>query len=158
MSSKQGFLQEDDRKLGSTYVQYMFQLSFASTATTIISGAVAERIKLNAYILLAMLHTLLYSISAFWVWNEHGFLARLGFFDFSGSCVVHISGGASALAAAWLLGPRSGRFAQTQQPMLSSPVTTLTGTLLIWWAVLGFNSGSTMGIAGQSVTAPTHWH
>lgn len=116
---------ESNGKMGSDYSHYFFQFSFATTATTIVSGAVAERMKLHSYMIFSFLNTLVYCFPASWVWNmgsqpwveglgfwEHtgGFLYRFKFFDFAGVSVVHTTGGASALVAAYMLGPRKGRF------------------------------------------------
>jgi len=91
---------------------WMFQLSFAATAATIDSGAVAERMQFVPYIIYSGLMTsVFYPVVCHWCWDSNGWLAKMDFHDFAGSCVVHLVGGASALAAAWFVGPRIGRFA-----------------------------------------------
>ena len=137
----------DEAVLGNLYTHYFFQFSFATAATTIVSGAVAERMRLDAYMIFSCLNILVYSLPACWAWAPQGFLAKLGFFDFAGACVVHMSGGASALVAAGMLGPRLGRFTDPDAFEMSSPVTALTGTFMLWWAWLAFNCGSTFGIS-----------
>ena len=138
--------------MGSFYSHYVFHFSFATAATTIVSGAVAERMKLTAYMIFSAVNTFIYALPASWVWNTpHGFLGALGFYDFAGAAVVHMVGGSSALAAAWVLGPRYGRFGDRSDSYgMSSPVTALTGTFMLWWAWLSFNCGSTFGISGDS--------
>uniref|UniRef100_A0A914WDK1 Ammonium transporter AmtB-like domain-containing protein n=1 Tax=Plectus sambesii TaxID=2011161 RepID=A0A914WDK1_9BILA len=141
------FTPPGDAHTGTHYTHYIFQFSFASTATTIVSGAVAERMKLKGYMLFSIFNTIIYSFSAGWAWCATGFLARLGFFDFAGGIVVHTCGGASALAATIVLGPRSDRFRKDRTPDgLNSPTTALTGIFMLWWAFLGMNCGSTYGI------------
>uniref|UniRef100_A0A914V2I2 Ammonium transporter AmtB-like domain-containing protein n=1 Tax=Plectus sambesii TaxID=2011161 RepID=A0A914V2I2_9BILA len=136
---------------GRQYAHYVFQLSFATAATTIVSGAVAERMQLQAYMLFAIVNTFGYCLPAMWAWHHNGFLGSIGFFDFAGGCVVHGTGGASAFVAAYVLGARYKRFARAGEEAVhytaSSPVTALTGLFMLWWAWLGFNCGSTFGIS-----------
>ena len=141
---------KDTRTMGTFYAKYMFQFSFATAATTIVSGAVAERIKLEAYMIYSFLNVFVYCLPACWAWSSLGWLGRLGFYDFAGACIVHMNGGASALVSALMLGPRHGRFERPQEYGMSSPVTALTGTFMLWWAWLAFNCGSTFGISGVS--------
>ncbi|GFU07041.1 putative ammonium transporter 3 [Nephila pilipes] len=97
---------------GGVFATFIFQLSFATTATTIVSGAMAERADFNAYILFSFVNTITYCIPAGWMWGQHGFLKKLGAIDFAGSCAVHLTGGASALVAAIMLKPRLHRYDQ----------------------------------------------
>lgn len=134
---------------GSAFVHYVFQFSFATTATTIVSGAISERVKLHAYNLFSFFNTLVYCFPASWAWNGQGWLQALGFFDFAGSCVVHTVGGTSALVATLMMGPRMGwSKSDKRSRAMSSPVTALTGAFMLWWAWLGFNCGSTFGVSG----------
>lgn len=95
----------------SEIIFILFQAMFASTAVTIISGAIAERTRYSTYLLIALLiSVLIYPIQAHWVWNSEGWLAQMGFIDFAGSTVVHSVGGWAALAAIMIIGPRLGRF------------------------------------------------
>lgn len=113
---------EKGPKWGTEYAHYFFHFSFASTATTIVSGAVAERMKFTSYIIFAFYNTLIYCIPASWAWNGAGWLAQRGFFDFAGTCIVHYGGGASAFVAAHMLGPRLNRFDNPDAYAVSLPI------------------------------------
>ena len=140
----------EESKIGHVYSQYFFQLSFATTATTIVSGAMAERIKLKAYILYSFLNTLTYSFPAHWIWDENGFLYTMGAVDIAGCSAVHLVGGVSGLVATMMLKPRSGQFDKISPPkQMASPTNVLLGTFMLWWGWLGFNCGSTFGITGM---------
>jgi Amt family ammonium transporter len=132
------------------YAKFFFQLVFAGTAATIVSGAVAERIKFGAFIAFSFLITgVLYPITGHWIWGG-GWLASLGFWDFAGSTVVHSVGGWAALAGVLVLGPRLGKYARDGRvnpiPGHSMPLATL-GALILWLGWFGFNPGSTMAAA-----------
>lgn len=125
----------------------LFQLGFAIACISIVSGAVAERMNFKAYVLIAAFLTLfLYPISGHWVWNADGWLAQMGMKDFAGSAVIHLLGGSAALAIAWILGPRKGRytdgsvnvFAPSNIPLASA------GVFVLWFGWFGFNAGSTL--------------
>ena len=125
--------------------KFFFQLAFAGTAATIVSGAVAERIKFLAFFVFSLLLVgISYPITGHWIWGG-GFLAELGFYDFAGSTVVHSVGGWAALIGAILLGPRIGRY---QQRPIAMPGHNLSlsalGCLILWLGWFGFNPGSTM--------------
>ena len=108
IGSDQFFLSEAD---SSTYRDWMFQVVFAATAATIVSGAMAERTKFKGYLVYsAFISGLIYPISGHWIWSGAGWLGNLGFHDFAGSTVVHSVGGWAALVGAWLLGPREGKY------------------------------------------------
>ncbi|XP_076241966.1 ammonium transporter isoform X2 [Calliopsis andreniformis] len=140
----------NDKLLGPKCAAFIFQLSFATTSTTIVSGAMAERCNFKAYCLFSFLNTIVYCIPAGWVWGDHGFLKKLGAIDIAGSGVVHIVGGGSALACAIMLGPRLGRYDNGIDPLpLGNPVNAIMGLFVLWWGWLAFNSGSTYGISGQ---------
>ena len=138
---------------------FLFQTMFCSTATTIVSGAVAERIRFKAYMLTAALTSgLIYPLFGHWVWNgleadrTLGWLGALGFVDFAGSTVVHSIGGWVALAALLVIGPRLGRF-PPGRPMQrfsgSSLPLSVLGAMLLWFGWLGFNGGSTLELNDQ---------
>ncbi|XP_076653909.1 ammonium transporter isoform X2 [Halictus rubicundus] len=140
----------DDNHMGPKYAAFLFQLSFATTSTTIVSGAMAERCNFKAYCLFSFLNTIVYCIPAGWVWGDHGFLKNLGSVDIAGSGVVHLVGGSSALACAIMLGPRLGRYDNGIDPLpLGNPVNAIMGLFVLWWGWLAFNSGSTYGVSGQ---------
>ncbi|MEO0433846.1 MAG: ammonium transporter [Cyanobacteria bacterium J06656_5] len=125
--------------------KFFFQLVFAGAATTIVSGAVAERISFFAFFTFsAVLSLVIYPIVGHWVWGG-GFLQTMGFSDFAGSTVVHSVGGWAALTGAWLLGPRAGRYEQGEKaiPGHNLAIATLGG-LILWFGWFGFNAGSSM--------------
>jgi len=134
---------------------FLYQLMFCGTAVTIVSGAVAERIAFRAYLILAVIMSLLiYPLFAHWVWggqstDSQGWLAASGYIDFAGASVVHAVGGLFALAAVIIIGPRIGRFDSPQDtpiPNSSLPIATL-GVFLIWFGWIGFNGGSTLSLS-----------
>ena len=136
-------------------VDWLFQVAFAATAATIVSGAVAGRLKFHAYLIYsAVITAIIYPISGYWKWGG-GWLDQMGFYDFAGSLVVHACGGFAALAAAIVLGPRIGRFSKDGKskamPGHNLPIATLgVFILLIGW--FGFNPGSQLAIVGKSNT------
>ncbi|HIG52674.1 MAG TPA: ammonium transporter [Candidatus Handelsmanbacteria bacterium] len=125
---------------------FIFQAMFAATAATIVSGAVAERVKLSGFMLYAViLVTLGYTVAGSWKWGG-GWLDDMGFYDFAGSSVVHTFGGFSALAAVLVLGPRRGKYVNGEiRPILghSMPLSTI-GVFLLWLGWFGFNGGSVL--------------
>ncbi len=139
-------------------VDWLFQVAFAATAATIVSGAVAGRMKFGGYLIYsAFLTALIYPISGAWKWGG-GWLDQMGFYDFAGSLVVHAVGGFAGLAGAIVLGARIGRFNKdgTSNPMPGHNVTAATlgvFILLIGW--FGFNPGSQLAFAGQANTDAT---
>lgn len=127
--------------------KFFFQLVFAATAATIVSGAVAERIKFQAYILFAaLLVAIMYPITGHWIWGG-GWLGTMGFHDFAGSTVVHSVGGWAALMGVLFLGPRLGKYGKDGSinaiPGHNMALATLGG-LVLWLGWFGFNPGSTM--------------
>ncbi len=135
--------------------QSVFQLVFAATAATIVSGAVAERIDFKAYIALAVVLTaVIYPIVTHWQWTgtEDAWLYNLGFYDFAGSTLVHMTGGTAALVTVWILGPRIGKYAKDGTPRAipghSIPLA-IFGVLVLFFGWFGFNGGSTLGAAGN---------
>jgi Amt family ammonium transporter len=136
-------------------VDWLFQVAFAATAATIVSGAVAGRLKFHAYLVYsAVITAFIYPISGYWKWGG-GWLDGMGFYDFAGSLVVHAVGGFAALAAAIVLGPRIGRFGKDGKskaiPGHNLPIAALgVFILLIGW--FGFNPGSQLAIVGKDNT------
>ena len=126
--------------------KFFFQLVFAGTAATIVSGAVAERIKFIDFLIFSVLLVgIAYPITGHWIWGG-GWLAGKGFYDFAGSTVVHSVGGWAALMGAAFLGPRLGKYQDSQMsalPAHNMSIATL-GCLILWLGWFGFNPGSTM--------------
>jgi ammonium transporter, Amt family len=130
--------------------KFFFQLAFAGTAATIVSGAVAERIKFISFLVFSLLLVgIVYPITGHWIWGG-GWLADMGFYDFAGSTVVHAVGGWAALVGAWMLGARIGKYTDGKAnaiPGHNMSIATL-GCLILWLGWFGFNPGSTMGVSG----------
>ncbi len=133
---------------------FIFQAMFAATAATIVSGAVAERIKLNAFLLFATVFVAVsYPLTGMWKWGG-GWLHQLGFHDFAGSTLVHAVGGSAALASVLLLGPRRGKYTNKgikPIPGHSMPLAAL-GVFLLWFGWYGFNGGSVLSADPMSVS------
>ena len=136
---------------------FFFQLAFCSTATTIVSGAVAERMKFGAYVVIAIgLSGVVYPLFGHWAWggvatgSPAGWLEQMGFIDFAGSTVVHSIGGWIALAAILAIGPRLGRFGAkgARIEAHNMPMAAL-GLFLLWIGWFGFNGGSTLALNDQ---------
>lgn len=135
---------------------FFFQAMFAATASTILSGAIAERTRFSAYMLMsAIVSTLIYPVFGHWAWNgadgvsSGGWLFNLGFVDFAGSSVVHSVGGWISLAALLVMGPRSGRFVPGEPPRKitgHSLQLSVLGTLILFFGWFGFNGGSTLAL------------
>ena len=138
------------------WAKFFFQLVFAGTAATIVSGAVAERIKFHSFIFFSfILVGIMYPITGHWIWGG-GFLQSLGMFDFAGSTVVHSVGGWSALAGVILLGSRTGKFRAdgSVNPIFGHSMSMVTlGGLVLWFGWFGFNPGSTMAVGDGSAIA-----
>jgi len=133
--------------------KFFFQLVFAGTAATIVSGAVAERIKYISFIIFSfILVGFLYPVTGHWIWGG-GWLASLGFWDFAGSTVVHSVGGWAALAGVIILGPRIGKYRDGKIfPIPGHNMTSATlGALVLWLGWFGFNPGSTMAADPTSI-------
>ena len=141
------------------WTDFLFQGMFAATAATIVSGAVAERIKLSSFMLFSLIYVgLVYPIVGSWKWGG-GFLDNLGFYDFAGSTLVHSVGGWAALVAVWLLGARVGKFKNGKSiPILGHNIPFATaGVLILWLGWFGFNGGSqlAMGTADDAIAVST---
>ncbi|MEM8865554.1 MAG: ammonium transporter [Planctomycetota bacterium] len=134
----------------SPETDWLFQAVFAATAATIVSGAVAGRMKVSGYLIYsAVLTGLVYPISGYWKWGG-GWLAEMGFQDFAGSAVVHGVGGFAGLAGAIILGPRLGRYVDGKSvpmPGHSLPLAAL-GVFILWFGWYGFNPGSQLAFQG----------
>ncbi|MFZ0453882.1 MAG: ammonium transporter [Ignavibacteriaceae bacterium] len=133
--------------------KFFFQLVFAGTAATIVSGAVAERIKYLSFIIFSfILVAIMYPTTGHWIWGG-GWLANLGFFDFAGSTVVHSVGGWAALAGVLILGARTGKYRDGKIfPIPGHNMTSATlGALVLWLGWFGFNPGSTMAADPESI-------
>jgi len=160
----------NDYSGGAEYIDFFFQFTFAATAATIVAGTVAERCKMQAYLLYSVFLTaFVYPVVAHAIWNTDGFLTALtaegddpanrlggvGMIDFAGSGVVHMTGGCTALVAAIVLGPRVGRFYDADGRELPEPFNfpphsvalQVLGTFILWFGWYGFNPGSTLAIS-----------
>jgi len=149
---------------GSDLIGWFFQFAFAATAATIVAGTVAERCKFEAYLCYSLMLTgFVYPVIVYSIWSPSGFLSAFnadptfgcGMIDFAGSGVVHMTGGATALIAAKVLGPRIGRFYDADGNELPEPhdfpphsvALQVLGTFILWVGWYGFNPGSTLGIS-----------
>jgi ammonium transporter, Amt family len=139
---------------GETYysgmADFFFQVVFVATAMSIVSGAVAERMKLWAFLLFAVVMTgFIYPMQGYWKWGG-GFLDELGFLDFAGSGIVHLAGASAALAGVILLGARKGKYGKDGSinaiPGANMPIATL-GTFILWLGWFGFNGGSQLVVS-----------
>jgi len=135
----------EDAPYYSTRADFFFQVVFAATCMSVVSGAVAERMKLWAFIAFAVVMTgVIYPVQGFWKWGG-GFLDAAGFLDFAGSGLVHMAGASAALAGVILLGPRKGKYGPNGQinaiPGANLPLATL-GAFILWMGWFGFNGGS----------------
>jgi len=140
----------DDAPYYSGMSDFFFQVVFVATAMSVVSGAVAERMKLMAFFAFAIVFTsVIYPMQGFWKWGG-GFLDGLGFLDFAGSGVVHMTGAAAALAGVLLLGARKGKYGPNGEsraiPGANMPLATL-GTFILWLGWFGFNGGSELKIS-----------
>jgi len=153
-----------------SFAGWLFQWAFAATATTIVSGAVAERCSFLGYVLYAIFITgFIYPVVVHWIWSPYGWLSAFrddevasgawvshGVIDFAGSGVVHLVGGSISLVAAAILGPRVGRFDATGKLVKMIPHNSAfvgLGTLLLWFGWFGFNSGSTLALSDGFILA-----
>ena len=136
------------------WTDFIFQAMFAATAATIVSGAVAERIKLSSFLVFTTIYVaFIYPIAGSWKWGG-GWLDQLGFYDFAGSTLVHSVGGWGALAGVLLLGPRLGKYVKGQiRPIAghSMPLATI-GVFLLWLGWFGFNGGSVLSADPELVS------
>ncbi|QIT56936.1 ammonium transporter [Aquisalimonas sp. 2447] len=134
----------------SYFSDFFFQVVFVATAMSIVSGAVAERMKLAAFLIFAVVMTgFIYPIQGLWTWGG-GWLDQLGYIDYAGSGIVHMAGATAALAGVILLGPRKGKYTKDGKiraiPGGNLPLATL-GTFILWMGWFGFNGGSELAVA-----------
>lgn len=140
----------EDAPVYSNIADFFFQVVFVATAMSIISGAVAERMKLWSFFLFAVvLSGFIYPIQGYWSWGG-GFLDGLGYSDYAGSGIVHMAGASAALAAVLVLGPRKGKYGPDGRaraiPGANLPLATL-GTFILWMGWFGFNGGSELMVS-----------
>ncbi|MDD2256734.1 MAG: ammonium transporter, partial [Bacteroidales bacterium] len=134
---------------------FFFQLVFAATAATIVSGGMAERTKFKSYLMYsAIISMIIYPISGHWIWGG-GWLGDMGMHDFAGSTVVHSVGGWLALVGAWVLGPRIGKYRNGKPNAIPGHSLTLgaLGVFILWLGWFGFNPGSTLGLGDVDLVA-----
>ncbi len=153
-SSAGGFIGTDQFFLAgaesATFRDWFFQVVFAATAATIVSGAMAERTKYSGYLLYSVVITaIIYPVSGHWIWNG-GWLANLGFHDFAGSTVVHSVGAWAAMVGAMMIGARRGKYVKVGDQVTvkaiqghNMPLAAL-GVFILWFGWYGFNAGSTL--------------
>ena len=140
----------EDAPYYSNLSDFFFQVVFVATAMSVVSGAVAERMKLMSFFVFAIVLTgFIYPVEGYWKWGG-GFLDQLGFLDFAGSGIVHMTGAAAALAGVLLLGARKGKYGPNGEvrpiPGANLPLATL-GTFILWLGWFGFNGGSELKIS-----------
>ncbi len=140
---------------GYTYwTDFIFQAMFAATAATIVSGAVAERVKLSSFLIFATVFVaLVYPIAGSWKWGG-GWLDQMGFYDFAGSTLVHSVGGWAALVCAYILGPRIGKYTSSGMKLIpghSMPLPAI-GVFLLWVGWYGFNGGSVLSAEPELIS------
>jgi len=134
---------------------FFFQLVFAATAATIVSGAMAERTKFKSYLIYsAIISLVIYPISGHWIWGG-GWLAKMGMHDFAGSTVVHSVGGWLAFVGAFVLGPRIGKYKKGKVYAIPGHSLTLgaLGVFILWIGWFGFNPGSTLSLSNPGLVA-----
>jgi Amt family ammonium transporter len=140
----------DDAPYYSMRSDFFFQVVFVATAMSIVSGAVAERMKLWAFLAFAVVMTaFIYPVSGYWTWGG-GWLSEVGYSDYAGSGIVHLAGASAALAGVIVLGPRKGKYGKDGSihaiPGANMPLATL-GTFILWMGWFGFNGGSELKMA-----------
>jgi len=149
-NSVEAVLKSGGKTYYSAMADFFFQVVFVATAMSIVSGAVAERMKLWTFLAFAVIMTgFIYPVEGYWKWGG-GFLDAMGFLDFAGSGVVHLCGASAALAGVLILGPRKGKYGPDGRvkaiPGCNLPLATL-GTFILWLGWFGFNGGSELKIS-----------
>lgn len=139
---------------------FFFQVVFVATAMSVVSGAVAERMKLASFLVFSVFLTgFIYPLEGFWTWGG-GFLSEAGFSDYAGSGIVHLAGAAAALAGVILLGPRLGKYGKNGSvhpfPGSNLPLSAL-GTLILWLGWFGFNGGSQLAVSSFEDAKAVGW-
>ncbi|MBT7851555.1 MAG: ammonium transporter [Formosa sp.] len=133
-----------------------FQTMFAATAATIVSGAIAGRTKYSTYVIFSIVMTaIIYPIAGGWQWQGSGWLTELGFIDFAGSSIVHAVGGFAALVAAYMVGPRIGKFVNGKVMPIPghNQILATLGVFILWLGWYGFNGGSQLAWGGDDAVA-----
>ena len=133
-----------------------FQTMFAATAATIVSGAIAGRTKYSTYIIFSIVMTaIIYPIAGGWQWQGSGWLTELGFIDFAGSSIVHAVGGFAALVAAYMVGPRIGKYVNGKVMPIPghNQILATLGVFILWLGWFGFNGGSQLAWGGDDAVA-----
>ncbi|GHH98713.1 ammonium transporter [Neobacillus kokaensis] len=135
----------------------LFQMGFAVACVSIVSGAVAERMNFKAYIVtVALICAVIFPLSGHWIWNNDGWLAKLGMKDFAGSGAIHAVGGFAAFAMAKRLGPRKGRFNSDGSANVFAPSNiplASAGAFILWFGWFGFNAGSTLDASNSNLAS-----
>ena len=157
------FSGENESESGADFAGWWFQYVFAAAAATIVSGAMAERAQLGAYVVYTTVITgLIYPVIVHWAWDGHGWISATnpdaflgGVIDFAGSGVVHMTGGCAAFWGAMIIGPRKGRFVGGNVVAIEghSTVLQVLGTMILWMGWYGFNPGSTLAISPEGSAA-----
>ena len=145
----------------STMSNWFFQMVFVATTASIVSGAIAERVKLWSFLIFTLVLTaVIYPIVGAWTWAAGGWLNEMGFKDFAGSTIVHSTGGWAALAGVLVLGPRLGKFRRDGSARATPPSNILVVTLgvfILWFGWFGFNGGSVLALgSAKDVVAMSH--
>ncbi len=145
----------------STMSNWFFQMVFVATTASIVSGAIAERVKLWSFLIFTLVLTaVIYPIVGAWTWADGGWLNEMGFKDFAGSTIVHSTGGWAALAGVLVLGPRLGKFRRDGSARATPPSNILVVTLgvfILWFGWFGFNGGSVLALgSAKDVVAMSH--
>jgi Amt family ammonium transporter len=148
-----GSMVSDGVPTHSMHADFFFQVVFVATAMSIVSGAVAERMKLWAFLLFAVIMTsIIYPIQGHWSWGGGWLSSQFGYSDYAGSGIVHLCGAAAALAGVLVLGPRKGKYGPNGEihpiPGANLPLATL-GTFILWLGWFGFNGGSELSLASK---------
>ncbi|WKY04422.1 hypothetical protein Q1695_005430 [Nippostrongylus brasiliensis] len=137
---------------GTSYALFIFQMSFATTTSTIVSAGMAERIHLRSHCFVSFFITLVHSIAGHWVWHQRGIFRAMGVIDSAGCSAVHLVGGISGLVATLYLKPRQHRFHEKAARQISDPTKAILGFLMIWWGWLAFNTASNYAVTSHQWT------
>ncbi|CAB3409844.1 unnamed protein product [Caenorhabditis bovis] len=131
---------------GVSYALFIFQMSFATTTSTIVSAGMSERIHLKSHCFISFFITLIHAIAGHWVWDQEGVFRRMGVIDSAGCSAVHLVGGTAGLVATTYLKPRRNRFTKNGLRTVSDPTKAILGFLMIWWGWLAFNTASNYSV------------
>ncbi|VDM61562.1 unnamed protein product [Angiostrongylus costaricensis] len=142
---------------GTSYALFLFQMSFATTTSTIVSAGMAERIHLRSHCFVSFFITLVHSVAGHWVWHRSGVFRAMGVVDSAGCSAVHLVGGVSGLVATLYLKPRQHRFYDRHAQQISDPTKAInhgsvSGFLMIWWGWLAFNTASNYAVSQKQWT------